>query len=174
MEDEHEPILIFAYAEEAERYIPITDEDMERGYLEPGWIFTVEWSLIVVNGMGVTIADPGTRTIRSLGESWQLHRVTTGGIGIWAYCTTTYYFPANKVRLSDDEEVVFMPMRVADLQPGMVFRMPRGFYVCLPAQHVRMLGDGESSSYPDARITDIDLVCSVCCTRPPSMQFILK
>ena len=164
---EDEPILIFAF-KEAERGVPVTDEDVERGTLEQGWVIANKWPPIPF--LGMTIVDPETRTICSLEVSWHLRRVTTTtNETIWVSCLESVYYQANKARLSEDE-VFCMPMRVADLQPGMVFMVHQGrFNVCLPAQHARMVGDERPWLYP----YDMTGIASVCCTRP-SMQFILK
>lgn len=163
MEDEYSPILIFHFDKEAERSIPLSDEDAERGYLEQGWVLLqAERQRCARTGM--------IRTIQSLDKTWKVHRGTEG----WAVTSAWREHPAIKIRLSEDE-VVSAPMRIADLKPGMVYTHANmiGFCVCLPDERVRSLG---FAFMWGAVLTDwpLEMEVMVCCTRSPSMQFIFK
>ena len=159
-----EPIIIHLYNEEAERGDPVTNEDMERGHLEEGWILTGEFHNFWVTHISETDA---TRTVRSLGREYEL-RQTAGGWAInwWGRLSNC---PAMKVRLSADE-VVGVPTRVEDLQPGMVFMGGGSIFVCLTERYVRIIGTETKVNWT---AWPLEKEVTVCCTRP-SMQFILK
>ena len=163
-----EPILIFAYDEEAERSVPVTDEDMACGYLEDGWVVALTWTHVAVDEM-VGGVDQVPRMLWSIHEALDLYRASNG---MWAFRLGARFYQASKVRLSSDK-VVHEFIRVADLQLGMVYMIHHAkMYVCLPDRHVRRLGD-EEAWQPDPKVRpDTDTVL-VCCTRP-SMRFILK
>lgn len=169
------PILIFAFNEE-ERSVPVTDEDVERGHLEHGWILTEKSATPYLDR---DRDDATLRPLRSMGEEYELHRTADGWAVRWL---RGHESRATKARVSlFADEIVGVSMRRRDLQPGMVFTDGGGYCVCL--SHV-YLSDGEvytnartlgtdaawtmQSSWwpPDAQVT-------VCCARP-SMSFILK
>ncbi len=83
---------------------------------------------------------------------------------------------ATKTRLSlSADEVVGVRMRVEDLRPGMVFTDGILFCVYLSEDRVRILGT-ETESPMTSTISSwaMNHNVTVCCTRSPSMQFILK
>ena len=153
-----EPILIFAYDEEAERGVPVTDEDMY-GTLEKGWVLAaLKEPRAATPGLGRTVWTMDTRR--------EVHRVSDG----WLIRTAACDFPAIKFHLSADE-VVCVKMRFGDLKPGMVFSYLLGFCVFLPGQRLRELGSRTKWGVSVRRLSEMEV--AVCCTRP-SMQFILK
>ena len=161
----HGPFTHFDFylREEAERSVPITDEDVERGYLENGWV-------VWMGPSRFQMAHCTTQTLRSLGQDVEVHRTPDGWI---VRGMLGYYAMAIKTRLSlSADEVVGVRMRVEDLQPGMVFTDTSGsnrYYVYLSENRVRILGSESALTirWPN------DYSAVVCCTRP-SMQFILK
>ena len=160
-----EPILIFAYDEETERCVPVTDEDVERGRLEDGWVLTVNFTTIIPPGSQASLILSGAN------ERWRVRRSIDGDA--WVVEEDSMFFQVTKTRLSADEKVVCTPARVADLQPGMVFVVGGLCYVCTALGHMRKLGDTAEWDLTETAWTRSPPKVVVCCTRP-SMQFILK
>ena len=175
-----EPIIILAFDEETERGIPVTNEDVERGSLEQGWVVITmqRWDAVTTDEI---------RTVRCAMGEHEVRRISDEGHHGWnvpprlfewtARIEGVRYAPASKVRLSADE-IVFVTMCVADLRPGMVFTsagtlcVNDSLFVCMPNQRGRLLGsDTEWAMSPPVWLPDSHV--TVCCTRP-SMQFILK
>ena len=154
---QEEPILIF----DNEEAVLVTDEDVERGHLEEGWILTVS------DEANVPVRTP-MRTLRSFGKLLEMCRAANGQ---WAVRSAwmSFFYQAIKVRVATDE-VTLLYMRVANLRPGMVFmhENPR-FCVCLPGGRVRKLGcvTGQAILWFPYEVV------MVCCTSS-DMSFILK
>ena len=158
--------MIFAFDEEAERSVPVTDEDVERGRLEDGWVIHVNYERIETEAETEAVAE-----LCSAGETWHLFHVSDG---TWAFHARPFgVFRANKVRLATDD-VVCARMRKSDMQPGMVYMsQPRSpLHILVSDQQTRNHGDGDTLM-PWRASHNPNGLALVCCTRA-SMQFILK
>ena len=107
------PVLIYAF-EEAERGIPVTDEDVARGFLEDGWVPVLD---LVARSFVSAPADAPTGTLTFFMCAWPVFRYPCG---TWATNATRIASMRKMPCTTPHEELVVEPIALEDVQVGMV------------------------------------------------------
>ena len=159
--------IAFNKETEAERSVPITDEDVARGYLEQGWVVTMNGGGEMIGAQQRAAARPFT----FLQRTWYVY--PSGNARWWVIDKTGLSIighRAQKARIAEEDlETVSVPRSV--LQPGMVV-----------VQGLMSLVVGEFLWAPEYRLvgtlwcaqTTGDDEARLLCRQRPSVQFILK
>ena len=111
-----EPILIYAY-EDAEKGVPLSDEDVARGHLEEGWVPVLDYSYPFYHAITVP-ADAPTGALTFFECMWPVRRYPCGA---WV-ANVARIVSIRKIRvpIQEDEELLVEPIAIEDVQEGMV------------------------------------------------------
>ena len=164
-----EPLVI-----DDERSEPVTDEDVARGELEPGWIPALRYPRDYLFTKPAADAPSGTLTFSTC--SWPVRRMAG-----WVFATypVVVYARLVKIRvpLDEDEELALKPCAVEDARVGEVLvccERQRTFIVRVDrvsesGTWVRMLGSGDEPLPLVPGKSDIFVVC-----KQSTAPFVLK
>ena len=107
-----EPVLIHTF-EEAERGIPLSDEDVARGHLEDGWVPVISCDPLDYQP-GLLGVLP-TNSLTFFECTWQLNR-TPGAGGTWLLTLSMSTMRKTRLPIEEDEELVLEPAGIGMLR----------------------------------------------------------
>ena len=167
-----EPILIYAY-EEAEKGVPLSDEDVARGFLEDGWVPVLDFKnyLAALDDDAVDAVDAVDGTLTFFECAWQLWRLPCG---TWAIKQSHCTMRKTRMPIDEDEELTTEPTNVMREHTVVVFKSRVDDFisfiaVCDNRLFFRYIGDPSTRPYGMAGTHDIFVVC-----KQPCVPFVLK
>ena len=110
-----EPVLIHTF-KEAERGVPLSDEDVARGHLEDGWVPVLSFSSFPYPGSLM----PTTGVITFFACAWPLYRIPSCPLWATEVAVSRACMWKTRLPIAEDEELVVEPVAIENIQRGMV------------------------------------------------------
>ena len=147
-------LTIDEFDAEAERCEPVTDAEVARGCLEPGWVLT--------RGPATVCYDGEHHSLTSLQRAWRVQRDHRES---WAVLQDGRWSCATKTRLPHlFADPLLQATDASDLAPGAVFLSRDGrtddVYVRLPEDRMRRLGRAAPLPVDWTAARDNFLICA--------------